>query len=249
VLKDDNENMVVCSLAKKYGVPKVVSRVEDDEHYDAFQIIGAETIGHTDLLISEFVLTVEHPYLVKLANLPNDREVLKASIESDSKLIGKTVKEMKEMKNFPNRFKPVSLLQSENTLAGELNVEMEEGNQLVLIGPTEHKEKLESRIKRDTNPAEPFRIALDNAKQELPNNIEDTRDDFTEWRELATFERRTCHADHMDGRLTRANGYVYLASDPAQGLFLNPYNTAMSHGTIQQVPLDALGRRTPLADG
>lgn len=142
-LKDDNENMVVCSLAKKYGVPKVVSRVEDDEYYDAFQIIGAETIGHTDLLISEFVSTVEHPYLVKLANLPNNRQVLKASIESDSKLAGKTVGEMKDMKNFPKRFKPVSLLQSENTLAGELNVELEEGNQLVLIGPEEHKEKLD----------------------------------------------------------------------------------------------------------
>jgi len=47
----------------------------------------------------------------------------------------------------------------------------------------EHKEKLESRIQRETNPAEPFRIALDDAKQELPNNIEDTRDDFTGWRE------------------------------------------------------------------
>ena len=142
-LKDDNENMVVCSLAKKYGVPKVVSRVEDDEYYDAFQIIGAETIGHTDLLISEFVSTVEHPYLVKLANLPNDREVLKASIESDSKLIGKTVNEMREMKGFPERFKVVSLLQSENTLAGELNVELEEDNEIVIIGPDEHKDKLD----------------------------------------------------------------------------------------------------------
>lgn len=142
-LKDDNENMVVCSLAKKYGVPKVVSRVEDDEYYDAFQIIGAETIGHTDLLISEFVSTVEHPYLVKLANLSNDREVLKASIETDSGLAGKTVEEMKDMDKFPGRFKPVALLQSENTLAGEMNVEMDEGNELVIIGPEKHKQKLD----------------------------------------------------------------------------------------------------------
>ena len=142
-LKDDNENMVVCSLAKKYGVPKVVSRVEDDEYYDAFQIIGAETIGHTDLLITDIVSTVAHLLLVKLANLPNDREVLKGSIESDSKLIGKTVNEMREMKGFPERFKVVSLLQSENTLAGELNVELEEDNEIVIIGPDEHKDKLD----------------------------------------------------------------------------------------------------------
>lgn len=47
----------------------------------------------------------------------------------------------------------------------------------------DHQEKLEIRIQRDTNPAEPFRIALDDAKQELPNDIEGIRDNFTEWRE------------------------------------------------------------------
>ncbi len=141
--KDDNENMVVCSLAKKYGVPKVVSRVEDNEYYEAFQIIGAETIGHTDLLISEFISTVEHPYLVKLANLSNNREVLKASISEDSDLVGATVNEMAEMKRFPSRFKAVAVLQEQNTLAGDMNVRLEEGNEIVLIGPEEQKSKLD----------------------------------------------------------------------------------------------------------
>lgn len=47
----------------------------------------------------------------------------------------------------------------------------------------DHKAMLESRIERDTNPAEPFRISLNETKQELPNDIEDTRDEFTGWRE------------------------------------------------------------------
>lgn len=141
--KDDNENMVVCSLAKKYGVPKVVSRVEDDEYYEAFQIIGAETIGHTDILISEFISTVEHPYLVKLANLSSGREILKASINEDSDLVGTTVNEMTDMKRFPSQFKVVAVLQPENTLAGDLNVRMEEDNEVVLIGPEEQKNQLD----------------------------------------------------------------------------------------------------------
>jgi DNA sulfur modification protein DndD len=58
----------------------------------------------------------------------------------------------------------------------------------------EHKKKLKSRIEGDTNPAEPFRIALDDAKQELPNNIEDTQNEFTDWRE----ERR-----QKDQRITQ----------------------------------------------
>lgn len=141
--KDDNENMVICSLGKKYGVPKVVSRVEDDEYYDAFQVIGAETIGHTDLLISEFLSTVEHPYLVKLANLSNDREVLKASIKEDSGLVGSTVTELEDDKKFPDHFKVAAVIQPDKVLTGDLNIRIDEEDELVLLGPEDHKEQLD----------------------------------------------------------------------------------------------------------
>lgn len=146
--KDDNENMVVCSLAKKYGVPKVVSRVEDNEYYDAFQIIGAETIGHTDILISEFISTVEHPYLVKLANLSNDRELLKADISEDSDLIGKTIEELEEMRGFPSLYQVISVLQEENTLTPDNNVKLGESDKVVMIGPEEQKSQLDDFFQR-----------------------------------------------------------------------------------------------------
>lgn len=146
--KDDNENMVVCSLAKKYGVPKVVSRVEDNEYYDAFQVIGAETIGHTDLLISEFVSAVEHPYLVKIANLSNDREILKASVERNSSLEDMTAAEIEEKSRFPSRFQVVSVLQGENTFSGEESVKLEKEDEIILIGPQEEKSQLDDFFKR-----------------------------------------------------------------------------------------------------
>lgn len=146
--KDDNENMVVCSLGKKYGVPKVVSRLEDEAYFDAFEIIGAETVGHTDLLISEFVSSVEHPYLVKLANLSNDREVLKASIKENSKLVDRTPEQVEEMKGFPRRFKIASVLQPENTFTRDVDVELNEGDDVVLIGPTRQKEDLDRFFQR-----------------------------------------------------------------------------------------------------
>lgn len=141
--KDDNENMVVCSLAKKYGVPKVVSRMEDDEYFEAFQIIDAQAIGHTDLLLSEFLSAVEHPYLVKLANLSGDREVLKARIQKDSSLKDKTIKQMKHRKNFPDEVLVTSIIKEEETLNAESETEIEEGDSIILIGPQEEKEKLD----------------------------------------------------------------------------------------------------------
>jgi len=146
-LNDDNQNMVVCSLAKKYGVPKVISKVVNDEYMDAFEIIEAETIAHTDLMLSEFLSSIEHPHLVKLANLPGDREILKASIREDSSLAGKTVEEIKDEKDFPKRFKIVSILQGDKTITEEMNVNIDIGDNLILIGPASKKEDLNRYFK------------------------------------------------------------------------------------------------------
>lgn len=142
-LKDDNENMVVCSLGKKYGVPKVVSRMEDDEYFEAFQIIDAQAIGHTDLLLSEFLSAVEHPYLVKLANLSGNREVLKAIVKDDSSLDGKTVGQMKQRKKFPNEFLISSVIKEDESLNAESETELSEEDSIILIGPQSNKEKLD----------------------------------------------------------------------------------------------------------
>lgn len=142
-MKEDNENMVVCSLAKKYGVPKVISRMEDDEYFDAFQIIDAQTIGHTDLLLSEFLSAVEHPYLLKLSNLSADREILKASVREESNLIESTVDQVKNDSSFPDSFMISTVLKSEETLDASEDPILEEGDELILVGPSEDKEILD----------------------------------------------------------------------------------------------------------
>ena len=141
--KNDNENMVVCSLAKKYGVPKVVSRMEDDEYYDAFQIIDTQTVGHTDLLLSEFLSAVEHPYLVKLSNLSNEREILKASINEDSRLIDSTVDQIKKDKKFPANYTITSILKNEETIQASKDPILEQNDEIILIGPSKDKQKLD----------------------------------------------------------------------------------------------------------
>jgi len=140
--KDDNENMVVCSLAKKYGVPKVISRVEDDEYLDAFEIIDAEAIGHTDILVEEFLAAVEHPYILKIANLPNNREILRVKIKRNSPLIGKTPKEVRREKNFPEKFQVSSIIKPEETVTNDLEQQIKQDDQLLMIGPQKHKEDL-----------------------------------------------------------------------------------------------------------
>lgn len=140
--RTDNENMVVCSLARKYGVPKVVTRVEDDEYLEAFQIIGADAVSHNDILMSEFLSAVEHPHLVKLANLKGDREIVKGSVRNKSSLEEKKVSEVKGMKNFPEEFKISALVREDEEYVNPQEEPLQRDDELILIGPEDRKEKL-----------------------------------------------------------------------------------------------------------
>jgi len=142
--RTDNENMVVCSLARKYGVPKVVTRVEDDEYLEAFQLIGADPVSHNDILMSEFLSAVEHPHLVKLANIKGDKEVVKGSIREQSGLQEKTIKEIREIKDFPEEFKIAAMIRGEQQYVEEYESALQQGDELILIGPESQKEKLNS---------------------------------------------------------------------------------------------------------
>jgi hypothetical protein len=61
------------------------------------------------------------------------------------------------------------------------------------------------------------------------------RTGFTEWHELARFEKRGRLADHLP-RLPSANAYVSLAAGPDGGLLVNPFNTAGLGGQLLRVP-------------
>lgn len=61
---------------------------------------------------------------------------------------------------------------------------------------------------------------------------------YSDWYELASFEKRTVPADtyRISGSPPPANAYVFLASDPQRGVLLNPYNTAANDGDILEFP-------------
>ncbi|MFC6976816.1 hypothetical protein ACFQL1_22310 [Halomicroarcula sp. GCM10025709] len=71
--------------------------------------------------------------------------------------------------------------------------------------------------------------------------------DYSEWIELAAFQKRPVPADTVDlgGVVPSANAYVFLASDPDRGLVLNPYNTAQFDGALLRVTPSMLDRASP----
>jgi len=143
--KEDNENMVVCTLAKKYGVPKVVTRVENEEYVDAFRIINAQPISHNDILLSEFLSAVEHPQLVKLANLGEDLELIKASIQEGSELEGLSREKLRKLKKFPSSFDIKAVIRDGKTIEEE---SLNENDEIIMIGPEDDKNKLNNFFRK-----------------------------------------------------------------------------------------------------
>ncbi len=141
-MKEDNKNMVVASLGRKYGVPKVVSRVIDEEYRDAFEIIGAQVVGHTDILMSEFLAAVEHPNVVKMAELDDHLEIVKAEITDNSGIPGMTVEEIRQNENFPSKFEVVSVIQNDRAITDVENLSLNQNDVLVMVGPEEQKTSL-----------------------------------------------------------------------------------------------------------
>jgi trk system potassium uptake protein TrkA len=98
VTGDDEDNIVICQIAReKYGVPKVIARVNDPRNQEHFDLLG---ISPTVCATSNIMALVEHEVpehgLIHLLDLRNENlEIVEVEIDRDSPSAGKTVERLK----------------------------------------------------------------------------------------------------------------------------------------------------------
>ncbi|MCJ7428821.1 MAG: NAD-binding protein [Candidatus Nanohaloarchaeota archaeon QJJ-5] len=100
-LEGANENMIVSMLGRKYGVPKVVARVEDTDYLDIYKMLEVNTIEYTDLVYGEFMSVIEHPSIRKIANVGAEKEVLELLVDRGSPIQNLRIDEVKSLDKFP----------------------------------------------------------------------------------------------------------------------------------------------------
>src|SRR5438094_1755006 len=94
---DDEDNLVIAQLAKeKYGVPKVIARVNDPRNQPHFDLLG---ISPTVCATSSIMGLVEHEVpehdLIHLLELRNENlEIVEVQIDKDSPSAGKRVESL-----------------------------------------------------------------------------------------------------------------------------------------------------------
>ena len=95
VTGDDEDNIVIGQIAReKYGVPKVIARVNDPRNQPHFDLLG---ISPTVSAVQDILAKIEHevPGMAELIHLielqQENLEIIEVTIDKDSPAAGKTV--------------------------------------------------------------------------------------------------------------------------------------------------------------
>jgi trk system potassium uptake protein TrkA len=129
---DDEDNMVICQLAKeKYGVAKVIARVNDPRNQAHFDLLG---ISPTVCATSSIMGLVEHEVpeheLVHLLELRKENlEIVEVQIDKGSPVAGKTVESLP----LPEGARLISVMRDGRSEIAVGSTELQPGDQVLAI--------------------------------------------------------------------------------------------------------------------
>ncbi len=129
---DDEDNIVICQLAReRYGVPKVIARVNDPRNQPHFDLLG---IGPTVCATLNLLALVEHEVpehgLVHLLDLRReDLAVVEVQIEPDSPSVGARIADLR----LPEGAQVISVVRGGQARLGDGALRLEPGDQVLAV--------------------------------------------------------------------------------------------------------------------
>jgi trk system potassium uptake protein TrkA len=148
VTGDDEDNIVICQLAKeKYGVPKVIARVNDPRNQAHFDLLGiSPTICSTSNIMGLIEHEVPEHELVHLLELRRENlEIIEVQIADDSPVAGKRVEKLE----LPEGSRLISVMRNGQSEIAVGATELKAGDQvLAILQPGKEDELRRVLIKR-----------------------------------------------------------------------------------------------------
>jgi trk system potassium uptake protein len=132
VTGDDEDNMVICQLAReKYGVQKVIARVNDPRNQAYFDLLG---ISPTVCATSGILALVEHEVpehdMIHLLELRKENlEIVEVSIDKDSPSAGKRIERLA----LPEGSRLISVMRDGTSEIADPETELRPGDQVLAI--------------------------------------------------------------------------------------------------------------------
>jgi trk/ktr system potassium uptake protein len=129
---DDEDNMVICQLAReKYGVKKVIARVNDPRNQAHFDLLG---ISPTVCATSNIMALIEHEVpehdLIHLLELRNENlEIVEVQIDKDAPCAGKVIDRIR----LPEGSQLISVMREGRAEIARGSTELRAGDQVLAI--------------------------------------------------------------------------------------------------------------------
>jgi trk system potassium uptake protein len=145
---DDEDNMVICQIAReKYGVEKVIARVNDPRNQEHFDLLGiAPTVSATASIMALIEHEVPEHELVHLLELRKENlEIIEVQIARDSPCAGKRVERL----SLPEGSRLISVMGNGRSEIAVGSTELQPGDQvLAILEPGKEDELRKVLLKR-----------------------------------------------------------------------------------------------------
>jgi trk system potassium uptake protein TrkA len=132
VTGDDEDNIIICQLAKeKYGVEKVIARVNDPRNQDHFDLLGvAPTVSATSTIMALIEHEVPEHGLVHLLELRAENlEIVEVEIAEKAPAVGRRVEQLA----LPPSARLVSVMREGRAEIAVGSTELRSGDQVLAI--------------------------------------------------------------------------------------------------------------------
>jgi trk system potassium uptake protein TrkA len=148
VTGDDEDNMIICQIAKeKYGVEKVIARVNDPRNQEHFDLLGVSpTVSATSIILAMIEHEVPEHGLIHLLELRKENlEIVEVQLDADSPCVGKEINRVK----LPAGSRLITVMREGEAQMADGTTELRAGDQvLAVLEPGREEELRKVLLKR-----------------------------------------------------------------------------------------------------
>jgi trk system potassium uptake protein len=132
VTGDDEDNMIICQIGKeKYGVGKVIARVNDPRNQEHFDLLGVSpTVSATSIILAMIEHEVpEHGFIHLLEWQKENLEIVEVQLDAQSPCVGKEISRIR----LPSGARLITVLREGQAQMADGSTELKAGDQVLAV--------------------------------------------------------------------------------------------------------------------
>jgi trk system potassium uptake protein TrkA len=132
VTGDDEDNMIICQMAReRYGVGKVIARVNDPRNQEHFDLLGiSPTVSATSIILAMIEHEVPEHGLIHLLELRKENlEIVEVQLDSKSPCVGKEISRIE----LPSGSRLITVMREGQSQMADGKMELRAGDQVLAV--------------------------------------------------------------------------------------------------------------------